>query len=669
MQIVSITLNNYGSYRGDHTLKLDNRGLVFIEGNNLDEFKMDSNGSGKSQIPDSLDWCINGEIPRGDHVDSIINDSCESCSVVVNIETDDKKQLSITRTKPRGKSTQLSISLDEKDLTALDIKETQKLIYQILGIDREIFHSTVLFAQTDLVHYADSTDKKRMDILTKLLQLGGIDDLLNKVKAKVKELDNKNEGALGKLEVVQQTLQNLKIKDWEFEVGQWKRHNDSGVLELVAMLDSKVVEFRNIGTLQDSGILQNKIVELKAQVVEGLSQDDSFHNLMYQRQAIGSSLGIVSGKYEVNENTRVNLLTRINRGELICDKCKQVVSIDHLTIELEELKVHKVDFERSINTYRNDLNILDISIEEERSNYALKEAEVVKRNSLIREQIEQNQKILFSLQNQIKQKASLENEMVKLRALIQNKKNEVNPWLEQQRIALEQIDSQEAELINLNSQIASIAQLKAYYSFWNTAFGAKGLKSYILDSKLKELNDSINYWVNILTGGTIWVEFGSYKTNRSNKVVNSPDIKVCRWNTDGTITTRNYKSWSGGEKQRISLAIDFGMSSLIARRAKHNYSIIILDEVFKHLDRGGKEAVMEMLKLLANEKSSVFVIEHDSEFQSMFESKICIEKQNGVSNIKEGSNNEQQKYNEEKFDKVLPVRAVRKRIPIRKPIS
>ena len=55
MKIHELIINNFGSYVGGHTLTLSDRGLVLIEGDNQDEFKMDSNGSGKSQIPDSLD--------------------------------------------------------------------------------------------------------------------------------------------------------------------------------------------------------------------------------------------------------------------------------------------------------------------------------------------------------------------------------------------------------------------------------------------------------------------------------------------------------------------------------------------------------------------------------------------------------------------------------------
>jgi ABC-type Mn2+/Zn2+ transport system ATPase subunit len=112
-------------------------------------------------------------------------------------------------------------------------------------------------------------------------------------------------------------------------------------------------------------------------------------------------------------------------------------------------------------------------------------------------------------------------------------------------------------------------------------------------------------------------------------------VRVFRHNPDGSITERNFKSWSGGEKQRISFAIDFGLSRLIAERAENSYDVLILDEVFKHLDRSGKEAVVEMLQSLAAEKSAVFVVEHDAEFQSQFERHVVVQKKNRRSTIVE----------------------------------
>ena len=63
--------------------------------------------------------------------------------------------------------------------------------------------------------------------------------------------------------------------------------------------------------------------------------------------------------------------------------------------------------------------------------------------------------------------------------------------------------------------------------------------------------------------------------------------------------------------------------------------MLILDELFRHLDQGGREAVIEMLHHLRREKSSVIVVDHDSEFQGAFENRVIVRKHNQRSVIEE----------------------------------
>lgn len=185
----------------------------------------------------------------------------------------------------------------------------------------------------------------------------------------------------------------------------------------------------------------------------------------------------------------------------------------------------------------------------------------------------------------------------------------------------------------------------ALLQFWTYGFSSKGLKSYVIDTRLDEMTLEVNKWVHLLTGGTVWVRFETQKSvgaGKKSKLVESFTIRVFRHNPDGTITERNFRSWSGGEKHRIALGIDFGLARLIASRAKRSYDLLILDEVFqKSLDSSGKEAVAELLQHLRKEKSTILVIDHDVMFQGLFEEIIVIEKKNRCSRIIEGKTNEQ----------------------------
>ena len=222
-----------------------------------------------------------------------------------------------------------------------------------------------------------------------------------------------------------------------------------------------------------------------------------------------------------------------------------------------------------------------------------------------------------------------------------------NPY-EGQTAALEaqRLDAQR-KLLDLATSLETARQEQRYAEFWVDAFGLKGLKSYVLDARLQEMTDAANTWVRMLTGGTIWVRFETQKMGRSTKRLSTDiNIRVFRYNPNGTVTERNYKSWSGGEKKRVSWAIDFGLSRLVAARATKRYDLLVLDEVFKYVDAAGGEAVIEMLRHLRQERSSIFVIEHDSDFQSHFENKLTVRKQGGRSAIITESTHGQEAHQE-----------------------
>jgi DNA repair exonuclease SbcCD ATPase subunit len=169
--------------------------------------------------------------------------------------------------------------------------------------------------------------------------------------------------------------------------------------------------------------------------------------------------------------------------------------------------------------------------------------------------------------------------------------------------------------------------------FWVKGFGREGLKSYVLDARLEEMNAAANEWVRLLSGGTIWVRFESQTATQTGKLSEKLNVRCWRYNPDGTVTERNYESWSGGEKARLDLGIDFGLARLVAARATKRYEMVVLDEVFRHLDAAGRDAVMELLQIIAQEKSSIFVIDHDAEFRGAFEHLMVVRKQNGQSAI------------------------------------
>lgn len=645
MIISKIELLNYKSFVGYHCFELDSRGLVLVTGENRDELRMDSNGSGKSSLFNALGWCLYDHTAKGESIDSLISEKALSNEIraIVHIQ-DDSRSIVISRSR-KGKKPHLDLLVDGRSETTLDIKETQKKVDALLGMDESIFYSTVFFSQEDLPHYADSTTTQRMDILTSILDLEKLDELKGKVEAKYTEINCLTSDIYAKLEVYKSDLEKLdddlstidqRKEDWEL-----KRSNDvfgiqQGIAQAIQERDSINIQSAEYG------------IESLEKVLNRIEGDRLAKSVIFDSiKTLNSS--IVKKQTDLLELDKYieNLCTE----KAICPTCSQPIPIASVTEQVNKCTQSRTELIRALSEdqkafmdLQSRANDLDADID-----------------------INGHKDELNRLRVQKTQFSHLEINIKNLSSQLQNKKDEKNPWIEFEEMNRSKLQELNAIVVQEEGRKAKLELLKKYYDFWVKAFGTRGLKSYILDSKLQELNSSINYWMNILTGGTVWVKLDSTKITKQNKLVNAPSVIVCRWDGNN-IVERDYKSWSGGEKQRISLAIDFGLASLVGTRATKKHEILILDEIFKFLDKSGKEAVMELLQKLAQEKRSVFVIDHDSDFQNLFESKIKIVKENGKSKIRESSN-EQQKQNEAPSkNPVLQVGRDTKRIPIKQPV-
>jgi DNA repair exonuclease SbcCD ATPase subunit len=141
-----------------------------------------------------------------------------------------------------------------------------------------------------------------------------------------------------------------------------------------------------------------------------------------------------------------------------------------------------------------------------------------------------------------------------------------------------------------------------------------------------------------MSGGVIWIKI-STQVKKIKGLKDELGVEVFRWMPDGTVVSRPYRVWSGGEKRRIALAVDLGLSRLMALRAAKAYRFLGLDEIDRHLDERGREGLRMVLEELRTERDSVLCITHDQAFRASFDGEIRVTKQGGKSRL-ESVNNE-----------------------------
>jgi len=631
MKIEKLGIYNFGPFLGEHAFAFSRKGLILICGKNHDDPRCDSNGSGKSSLFDALDWALFGKVPRGDHVDSVVHDQATSCQVRVELSDDSGRSVVIERR--RGKETNLRCWVGGAEVSALDVRETQAQIERVLGVDRATFHAAVYFGQTDLVRYADSTDGERMQTLTRILQFEEIDQFLETTKGLISGLSSREGERTARLGYQQGEMDGLKARDFSASVREWEERR---ILEVNSWtMDYKAREAERV---RQEKYLREHMPAAKT-ALELLRNEIGVP--LISAKVLPEFRNQLTEAQKAHEVTRYRLqhsqeaLSRHKPLGEVCTQCGQPVPESLRQAARQALEQDVLAMQEAFRIATALVQAAQVAFNAEESNIALAGAEAAQRHLHALRQFEAAQTQYTLLGGQWLVGEQEQRNLEQLFKAIQVRAVEQNPFAAQAAQVAQRVQELEQEMAGERAELERIAQRRRFLEFWKEGFGPSGLKSYILDARLAELTEAANRWVRLLTGGVFWVQFQSQRQTRGKKIVNAPEVRVARWNPDGTITERNYRSLSGGEKQRISFPIDFGLSHLLASRARQRYDLLLLDEVFKHLDRTGKGAMVEMLELLAQEKGAVYVIEHDAEMQGLFEQKVWVEKRNRCSTIHE----------------------------------
>lgn len=100
---------------------------------------------------------------------------------------------------------------------------------------------------------------------------------------------------------------------------------------------------------------------------------------------------------------------------------------------------------------------------------------------------------------------------------------------------------------------------------------------------------------------------------------------------------RDYNTWSGGEKQRINLAIRQALSTILLNRAGTKMDLIIIDESDSALDDAGKDALIRLVQANVEGRfgraAKVMCITHTEDIKDSFPVRILVEMVRGSSKV------------------------------------
>lgn len=567
LKFIRIIIEGFASYEGYNELDLCPNSAVVIKA---------PNGSGKSTIFSSLVWCLYGKTIKGvsdvNTKKKYRTKEYKGTKVTTYFQKDGDVYM-VTRcqnytgnledgTKGRDR---LQII---KNAEVVDIKSKPRLqeyLVQELGLSYPLFMNSIMFGQgmKKLIQETNSDKKKIFEEVFNLNYLNIAKNIAQKGKSQIQgqvELCRSEYNSINReYESCRETYLELKESEEAFD----KR--------------------------------RNKDIKEKQGNIRSLEKE-----IRYKKEGLGS-LKLVEDEIQANKLQEKALKEKLEAARNISNQPLEDV-IDNIILLLEKNKVKKAlqkvktikkaysDIERYSDERDKVLNIL--------SKLRTKEREV--------------QRAKYILDNLTSKLKEAKRELARLESNTDQKVN--SPKYKKKAKSLK---------IKLKEQKAILEQkekeLEDYEWLLNDPLSNKGIKAFLFDSCLGQLNDTLEKYAEVL-GFRISFEVDLESTKKD---------FVTLIEMDGEIY--DYDELSGGQQQLCNVAMAFAMNESLT--ASKDINIAFLDEVFESLSMDNVEIVIGLIKKTFEEKVLFLITHHESIPLSKFKT-LRVERLNGRSSFK-----------------------------------
>ena len=615
MKITKLHITNFLTI-GGAVLSLDDKGLVLIQGQNDDDPSADSNGAGKSSVPDALCWALYGETARGVKGDDVINDTAKKGTEVRVIMTDGEDEYLIARhRKHKTHKNGLIVIKNGDDITKGTDKLTQVLVNEVMGCTLEVFRAAVYAGQELMPDLPGMTDK----FLKTLIEEGaGIERL----QAAYEIAKRKNREAIDA-----QCAAGVALDKGEIQLGNY--HGELGAQK--ATVKDWVID-RDATIKLKSDEAKNKIAEAKeylagvdlavdAKVQSCIAKLESkIFGLKGERDAVVALRGEAEGfqKAHTKQISRVEQAIKEFRASQ-----KWVDNIaDQVGTNCGECgkEYHESDLDDAKETGLAKMKALDLVLKEakitlgntkrdlDKALGALKKFEdgmtdasvATSQLSDLKSKLRASEKLQSASDAEKRLAVMLVNDVKELKA-------KTNPHEKSVATLEGKITDQHDTNCKLTAAMLQADDHLALTAEAVKVFGPAGVRAHILDTVTPYLNERTSHYLGALSDGNIVATWNTLSTTAKGDLREKFNIDVV--NLTGA---KSFAGLSGGEKRKVRLATAMALQDMVASRATKPISLFIADEVDDALDDAGLERLMGILDEKARDRGTVLVISHNS---------------------------------------------------------
>lgn len=171
-----------------------------------------------------------------------------------------------------------------------------------------------------------------------------------------------------------------------------------------------------------------------------------------------------------------------------------------------------------------------------------------------------------------------------------------------------------AKVMQLGYKVADTAKLieqcrvdVAELEACERVLGVRGARSLLVGRTLASVESLTNAWMSRL-GSDILVNLKPYTEKKSGGTVDSISLQLVGAGGDG-----GYLGASAGERRRVDVAVLLALAELAdgAAQGRRWRSPVVFDEVFDGLDEDGREAVVELMTTIAQERLVILITHNE----------------------------------------------------------
>ena len=636
--IKDIIGSNFLSYQDQFHLHISQGQLNVVIGRSTSDYA-DSNGTGKTSLLKALLWGLYGKFPGMEDADSVVNTKAKkNTEVRVHFEKNGTAYV-VQRYRKHKEYKNEVFCWEGTHQHAGDNKTVQAKIVEVIGMDYDVFLSTLVFTGEREDEFAGGTDKEQKQVLNALLPLH-FEKAYDHAAMEVAKATKAVETATTRIAVLEGQLPQFdtQTQQAQQQAQQWQTNHAANIRSTQEAITSvqdqlKGVEEQLAGFEQNEAQWQRVFSEIRnGSPALTTEREDLFKAKRTKDSELQAHLNALTRQGDIRQvvareqeqvtarqndlNQQIKALTSATAQT--CPTCGQTVQGDALQRTLDALQQQVTASQEAFQKFHwekageieqlNDSVLVEPEAKQQEIddvNKRLAEIDAIFQGMAAEEAkhqqaYAQHKTAHDSLRTQTENKRR--DLAVNQKHLSDLQTQTVNPYTGQVQQIAEQRKKAEEELTGTRQARADAEVGVRRWTAVKTMFsgGKGGLHHFVFEQVLPEMTAMSQMFLNFFSANTLKVGFESHK-KKGKKTIEGFFVKAERGSVSG------FGNLSRGEQRRINVAISLTLF-LMASKHVFNPGILFLDEVADSLDQTGKQSIIELLEHFCSQYDTAAVL-------------------------------------------------------------